>query len=120
MSVSLGGIIFQGIQGNIQPPMPVFEKFTALGNDKPYIQRVRTESRESQVTLWRYSSSQSSIDTIVTNLKKILGVPSKITWDSNTPPYDVILMDFSISFRSGRAEGTTQFLLQVDATLVAI
>lgn len=114
MAVTIGDFSMDGMNGDIQPPKPVFEHFTSLGDTRPYIQRLRSESKESQVSLWKIFPSSDSIKTTLSSLDKMLGIPREMTFDGVTLPYSVIILDYTISQKMGKSG----WLVRIDLTLI--
>ena len=115
MSITIGTIAMQGMNGTIQSPKPVFEKFVGLGDTQPYIQRLRTESKESQVTLWSIVNNDAGINTIIEALRANLGVPLEATIDGVELDYNVYLLDYTFNIRAG---ANSKQLIEVEATFI--
>jgi len=116
MTITIGTISMQGMNGTIQPPKPVFEKIVALGDTQPYIQRLRTESKESQVTLWKIVDNYETIISILNAFRENVGIKNSITWDDNTPNYDIYILDYSVTTKQG---AHAKWLIQVETSLIA-
>lgn len=105
-------IEFAGMRGAIQYSKPVFEQFTALGSNKIYVQRLRTEPKESQVSMWDIMDSYSECYSKIQKLQLYLGLPVTVNVHDYEILANMILMDYTHNIRGG-AGG--KFLLTVDA-----
>lgn len=115
MSITLGTITMKGMNGTIQPPKPVFEKIVPLGDTQPYIQRLRSESKESQVTLWDIVADYAAVETLINSFKENLGIRNTLVWDDNTLPYDIYLLDYSVRTKQGAG---AKWLVEFEATVI--
>lgn len=115
MTITIGSIEMKGMNGTIQPPKPVFEKFVGLGDTQPYIQRLRTESNESKVQLWDIVADYAAVETLLGKFKENVGIKNEITWDGNTPNYDVYILDYVVTTKQGAG---SKWLIQVDTTII--
>lgn len=108
-------IAFQGMNGTIQLPKPVFETFTSLGASTRYIQRLRTESQESRVRLWAMYVDRDVAWATEVQLKNAVGIRGSMDVDGE-PFSNVILLDYTYTIKAG---ANSKWLLEVDATFVA-
>ena len=107
-------INFQGMNGTIQLPKPVFETFTSLGAGTRYIQRLRTESQESRVRLWSMFVDRDLAWAAEVQLKGAVGIRGTMVADGETIN-NIILLDYTYSIKAG---ANSRVLLEVDATFV--
>ncbi len=105
----------QGMNGTIQHSKPVFEKIVGLGDTQPYIQRLRSESKESNVTFWVVLNNFDEVRGRLEQFYNEVGIKNYITIDGILPSYHVWLLDYTYTYKQG-AEG--RWLLSVDATLI--
>lgn len=113
MSVTFGDITFQGMTGTIQRPKPVFEKYTRLGDYQVHIQRLRTESQESQVQCWSIFSTLAEAQAHERSLSEVVGQP--LVFTDTTSLNGVFIIDYSHTIRAG-AGG--QFLVEYTLNVV--
>lgn len=116
MTITIGTIQMQGMNGTIQSPKPVFEKIVGLGDTQPYIQRLRTESKESSVKLWSIVDSDDKINSIIIALRENLGVKLEATIDGVELDYNVYLLDYTFQIKYG---ASSKILIEVDATFIS-
>ena len=115
MAISFGDIYFDGMKGTLQRPKPVFDKYTRLGADQVYVQRLRTESIESNLETWSIFSSYEAAKSHERSLKNNLGIPLTFTQFSETPIYGVFILDYTCSIKAG---ANNKFLATYTLTVV--
>jgi hypothetical protein len=101
MSVTFGTITFDGMRGTIQRPKPVFEKYTRLGDYQLHVQRLRTESQESQIQAWVVKHSLADAQLHERSVMEVVGQPLVFT-DVNVIK-GVFILDYTHTIRMGAA-----------------
>ena len=112
--ITLGDIQFTGITGTLQRPKPVFEKYTRLGDDKIYIQRLRTESQESSLEAWVIFDTLEACRSHERALMRNVGIPLTFTFHEETPIFGVFLIDYSHTIKAG---ANSKFLLTYNLSI---
>jgi hypothetical protein len=113
--ITLGDIQFTGMTGTLQRPKPVFERYTRLGDDQVYVQRLRTESQESQIEAWvvldTYEAARAHERSVASNV----GLALTFTFHEEQTLFGVFLMDYTCTIKAGAA---SKFLVRYNLTLV--
>jgi len=115
MAITLGDISFDGMSGTLQRPKPVFEKYTRLGADQVYFQRLKTESAESQIEAWKICSTWEEARSHERALRDNVGIPLTFTFHEELPIFGVFIHDYSHTIKAG---ANSKFLLRYTLTLV--
>lgn len=113
--ITLGDIQFTGFSGTLQRPKPVFEKYTRLGDNQIYVQRLRTESQESQIEAWvildTYEAARSHERAVAQNV----GLPLVFTFHEELPIFGVFIVDYTYSIKAGAA---SKYLVRYNLSMV--
>jgi len=115
MAITLGDISFDGMRGTLQRPKPVFEKYTRLGADQVYMQRLRTESQDSSIEAWKICNSFEEARSHERALRHNVGIPLVFTFHEELPIFGVFLTDYSHSIKAG---ANSKFLLTYTLSIV--
>jgi hypothetical protein len=115
MAITLGDISFTGWRGVLQRPKPVFEKYTRLGGDQLYFQRLRTEASETSIEAWAIFSTYAECQAHERALKENLGISLVLTYHEEAPIYGVFISDYTYTIKAGAG---SKFLLQYSLTIV--
>ena len=113
--ITLGDIQFTGFAGTLQRPKPVFEKYTRLGDDQVYVQRLRTESQESQIEAWALFDTYEAARAHERAVARNVGIPLVFTFHEELPIFGVFIMDYSYSIKAG---AKSKFLVRYNLTMV--
>jgi hypothetical protein len=100
-SEGLSIVAFRGMRGTIQLARPVVERFVPLGGTKSYIQRIKTESVESQIELWNTFETIAVFKQQEANLKKFIGLPATIGVNEDYLIENCYLMDYTYVIKTG-------------------
>lgn len=115
MAVTLGDISFDGMNGTLQRPKPVFEKYTRLGSDQIYFQRLKTESIESNIEAWKVFDTKVEALAHERSIKENLGIPLTFTFHEDEPIFGVFIHDYSHTIKVGAND---KILVRYSLTLV--
>jgi hypothetical protein len=115
MTITIGDIVFTGMSGSLQRPKPTFEKYTRLGDNQVYVQRLRTESVESQIEAWVILDTYEAARSHERALAENVGLPLVFTFHEELPIYGVFIMDYTHTIKSG---ANSKFLLRYNLTMV--
>jgi hypothetical protein len=115
MAITLGDISFTGMSGTLQRPKPVFEKYTRLGDKQVYMQRLRSESQDSQIEAWVIFDTYEACRAHERALSANVGIPLVFTFHEELPIFGVFVTDYTYTIKAG---AKSKFLLRYNLTIV--
>lgn len=98
---TLADISFKFWRGTIQRPKPVFDSYTRLGADQVYMQRLKTESKESAIEAGNFFATEAECDAQERALANLLGLPQTLVISDSQTLYGVFLKDYTFTKKSG-------------------
>lgn len=98
---TLSDISFKFWRGTIQRPKPVFDSYTRLGADQVYMQRLKTESKESAIEAGNFFATEAECDAQERALANLLGLPQTLVISDSQTLFGVFLKDYTFTKKAG-------------------
>lgn len=115
MAFNIGEVSFDGYRGTIQRPKPVFDRYTRLGSDRVYVQRLRTEAAESSIEAWALFDSLAECMEHERSLADIVGLPQIAILDAGVTLNGCRCMDYDHTIKAG---ANSKFLITYNLKIV--
>ena len=108
---TLSDISFTFWRGTIQRPKPIFDSYTRLGADQIYMQRLKTEAKESTIEAGNYFLTEAECDAHERSLVNLLGLPQTLVISENQTLFGVFLKDYTYNKICGKGKWYASYTL---------
>lgn len=115
MGLKIDQINFDGIQGTLNRPSPVFEPIYKLGGSKVYMQRLRTESKQQTATLWCVFPTHAACAAHVVTVKNVKGLKKTCVYEGTETFTAFYLLDYTYTIK---AKAGSKFILEYEITFL--